>query len=219
MTATIIAIDGPAAAGKGTLAKQLAAHFDYAHLDTGSLYRATGFAVLAAGIDPDAADFAAQATDCAASLNSTILGDHALRRDEVGQMASKVAVIPGVRAALLDFQRHFASHPPSGKAGAVLDGRDVGTVICPDADLKLFVTASDEARARRRYDELVARGEGEADYDQVLADLIARDKRDSERDAAPLSQAPDAVLLDTTELDIEAALKAALEICAARLGQ
>ncbi|MEN8722967.1 MAG: (d)CMP kinase [Alphaproteobacteria bacterium] len=219
MTSTVIAIDGPAAAGKGTLAKQLAAHFDFAHLDTGALYRATAFEALAAGLNPESPDFDAAATDCAKTLNAVILNDPAIRRDDVGQMASKVAVIPGVRAALLDFQRQFASHPPSGKAGAVLDGRDVGTVICPQADLKLFITASDAARARRRYEELVARGDTGADYGQVLADLIARDKRDSERAAAPLSQAADAVLLDTTELDIEAALKAALKICAARLGQ
>ncbi len=219
MSSTVIAIDGPAAAGKGTLSKQLAAHYDFAHLDTGALYRATAFEVLAAGLDPEAPDFATGAADCAASLNANILGDPAIRRDEVGKMASRVAVIPAVRAALLDFQRQFAAHPPGGKAGAVLDGRDVGTVICPDASLKLFVTASDEARARRRYEELVARGEQDADFDQVLADLVARDKRDRERAEAPLSQAPDAVLLDTTELDIEAALKAALEICAARLGR
>jgi len=217
MNATVIAIDGPAAAGKGTLAKKLAEVFDFAHLDTGALYRGTALAVIAAGLDPGADDFAAAASACARTLDPAILGDPALRRDEVGQMASKVAVIHDVRAALLDFQRNFAANPPGGKAGAILDGRDVGTVICPDAPLKLFVTASDEARAQRRYSEL-AKKDPSADYETVLADLIARDKRDSERDEAPLSQAPDAHLIDTTQLDIEAALRAALEICAARLG-
>lgn len=215
--AIVIAIDGPAAAGKGTLGKQLAQTFDFAHLDTGALYRGTALAAIEAGLDPEADDFADRATQCAASLDPAILNSPDLRRDEVGQMASKVAVIQPVRDALLAFQRNFAAKPPGGKRGAVLDGRDVGTVICPDASLKFFVTASDEARARRRFDELAAK-DPSTDYDIVLADLIARDKRDSERAAAPLSQAPDAVLLDTTELDIEAALKAALQICAARLG-
>ena len=196
----IIAIDGPAASGKGTLARRLAARFGLAYLDTGSLYRAVGRAVLRAGGDP--AD-AATATAAAGGLDIADLDDPALREQGVGRAASMVAAIPGVRDKLLDFQRDFARRPPGGQPGAVLDGRDIGTVVCPDAHVKLFVTATDEERARRRTAELAGRGQATA-YDAVLADLKARDARDSRRRTAPLVAADDAHLLDTTNLDIDA---------------
>lgn len=203
----VIAIDGPVAAGKGTLARQLAARYGYAYLDTGSLYRAVGSKVLREGGDPAAAAAALSEADLAA-------GD--LRSEAVGLAASKVAAIPEVRAALLDYQRRFASRPPGGQAGAVLDGRDIGTVVCPDAKVKLFVTASDEVRARRRHKELAEKGEA-VGFDQVLADLRRRDAQDQARSAAPLKAAPDAHLLDTSDLAIEAAVAAAVEIVAATL--
>jgi cytidylate kinase len=204
----IIAIDGPAAAGKGTLARRLAAELDLAYLDSGALYRAVGWAVLRAGgdpADPDAAIAAAEA------LDPTQTADPALRTDAVADAASKVAAIPGVRRALLDFQRRFAAAPPDGKAGAVLDGRDIGTVVCPDADVKLFVTAAVEERARRRVKELLERGE-KAIYGAVLQEMQDRDARDRDRDVAPLRPAEDAIVIDTTDLDADAALAAALRI-------
>ena len=200
----IIAIDGPAAAGKGTLARQIAEHFKYHYLDTGSLYRGVGLAVLKAGGDP------ANETDAltaAKKLKQEDLVDYDLRTAQAGQTASIVAQIPAVREEILQFQRRFADRQP----GAVLDGRDIGTIVCPDADIKLFVTASDEERAKRRFAELVARKET-CDYDQVLADLRERDKRDRERPIAPLKPAADAHLLDTSKLDIEAAFQAAIDI-------
>lgn len=212
----VIAIDGPAAAGKGTLSRRLATALGFAHLDTGALYRAVGVSVLRAGGDP--ADPAAAATAARAlSPDDGVLNDPALRSDDAAQAASKVAAIPDVRSALLDFQRRFASHPPGGAAGAVLDGRDVGTVVCPDAPAKLFVTASVEARAARRLKELQERGLP-ADADAVLADMKARDERDSSRSAAPLKAADDAVLLDTTDLDADAAYAAALDAVRGKLG-
>jgi cytidylate kinase len=192
----VIAVDGPSASGKGTLAKRLAAHFRLPHLDTGLLYRAVGWRALQSGQAP---------AEVAARLTPADLDDPALRTDEAGQQASKVGAIPEVRANLLKFQKEFSSQAP----GAVLDGRDIGTVICPDAPVKLFVTASPEARAERRYQELRARG-ADTIKPRVLAEMAERDRRDSERAAAPLKAAPDAWLLDTTEMDADAAFAAAL---------
>jgi cytidylate kinase len=200
----IIAIDGPAASGKGTLGKQLAAHYGLRHLDTGLLYRAVAKAVLDAGRRPD--DRAA-AIAAAKALKPEWIDEAALKVYEIGEAASVVSAIPEVRAALFDFQRAFAATPP----GAVLDGRDIGTVICPDADVKIFVTATPEVRAGRRARELTARGE-RASQGDVLADILKRDERDRSRVAAPLAQAPDAHLLDTTRLDIESAFRAAIDL-------
>ncbi len=199
----IVAVDGPAAAGKGTLARRLAAHFGLAYLDTGSLYRAVGLRVLRAGANPDdtvAAEAAAR------GLTPADLTDPELRAEATGAVASKVAAQPAVRAALLQFQRDFARNPPAGAKGAVLDGRDIGTVVIPDADRKLFVTASPEERARRRWAELGAKAPPLAEVERTMAE---RDRRDQERAAAPLKPAPDAFLLDTSDLDIDAAFAAA----------
>jgi cytidylate kinase len=207
----VIAIDGPSASGKGTLARRLARHFGLAHLDTGMLYRATGLSVLklnANPADPEIAEAAARALDAAS------LDDPALRDERTGAAASQVAAIPGVRAALLDFQRAFAARPPGGK-GAVIDGRDIGTVICPDAPMKFYVTASDEVRADRRVRELRARGEV-AISARVLQDLKERDARDQQRAAAPLVAAADAVVLDTSTMDADAVFAAALSLIHAR---
>lgn len=200
----IITIDGPAASGKGTIARRVAAHFGYRHLDTGRLYRATGRDVLAAGGDPDDPAAAAAA---ARALDPRTLCDPALSSAVMGDTASRVSRFREVRDALLDFQRAFARQPP----GAVLDGRDAGTVVCPDADVKLFVTADVEVRARRRCLELRDAGEP-ASFDAVLADILARDERDKSRNIAPLRPARDARLLDTTKLDIEAAFRAAVDL-------
>jgi cytidylate kinase len=202
----IIAVDGPAASGKGTLARRLAKRFGLAHLDTGLLYRATAARVLRSGGDP--ADEAA-ARAAAEALGAADLEDPELRGEAVSQGASVVAALPAVRRALLAFQRHFAHAPPDGARGAVLDGRDIGTVVCPDADAKLFVTASLEARARRRHKELLARGTRSI-YARVLRDMRERDARDSSRAAAPLVPAPDAVIIDTTDLDADAVFARAL---------
>lgn len=200
----IIAIDGPAASGKGTLAKRLAQHYRLPHLDTGLLYRGVGRAVLDAG--HALADEAA-AREAASRLAVDALDEERLRGPEMGEAASVVAAFPAVRALLLDVQRRFAAQP----GGAVLDGRDIGTVIAPGADAKIFVTASPEERARRRHLELNRRGEPIA-YDEVLADIRRRDERDAGRGTAPLKAADDAALLDTTSLDIEAAFRAALAL-------
>ncbi len=200
----IIAIDGPAASGKGTLGKRLAAHYGYRHLDTGLIYRAVAKTLIDAG---HSLTDEARATAAAVALDAGQLGNPALKTDTVGQAASVISVFAGVRAALLDFQRDFASHPP----GAVLDGRDIGTVICPNADVKIFVVASPEVRAKRRAQEILARGEP-VDEAAVLADIKSRDERDRNRAAAPLKPAPDAHILDTTRLDVNAAFRAALEI-------
>lgn len=214
MTASIvIAVDGPVAAGKGTLARRLADRYGYAYLDTGALYRAVGSKVLRQGGDPADPAFATKAAE---SLDESDRMAADLRSEAVGLAASKVAAIPGVRAALLDFQRRFAANPPGAKPGAVLDGRDIGTVVCPDARVKLFVTASDEVRAGRRHRELVDKGQA-ATFDRVLADLRQRDEQDRARSAAPLKPAGDAHLLDTSDLAIEAAVAAAVEIVAAAL--
>jgi len=213
MGALIIAVDGPAAAGKGTLSRRLAAEYKLAHLDTGALYRATARDVLAAGVDP--ADAVAVAA-IAAKLDPETLADPALRGEAVGRVASIVSVHPAVRAALLDYQRNFAYHPPEGTVGAVLDGRDIGTVVCPQATVKLFVTASLEARSARRLRELEAAG-GPVDAAAVLADMRARDERDSQRAASPLKPASDAVVLDTSGLDADEAFGAAVSIMRARI--
>jgi len=195
----VVAIDGPAAAGKGTLARRVAQDLNLAYLDTGLLYRATGLAVLQNGGDP--AD-EKQALTVAQNLRPEDLANEDLRKDDAAQAASKVAAIQPVRDELLDFQRRFATTPPKGMNGVVLDGRDIGTVVCPDADVKLFVTASTEVRAERRLKELQERGL-EAIYAQVLQDMKDRDARDSQRAAAPLKAAGDAVVLDTSDLGIE----------------
>jgi len=213
MGALIIAVDGPAAAGKGTLSRRLATEYKLAHLDTGALYRATARDVLAAGVDPADADAAAA---IAAKLDPATLDDPALRSEAVGRAASIVSVHPAVRAALLDYQRNFAYHPPEGTVGAVLDGRDIGTVVCPQATVKLFVTASLEARSARRLRELEAAG-GPVDAVAVLADMQARDDRDSRRAASPLKPATDAVVLDTSGLDADEAFGAAVSIVRARI--
>ncbi len=206
----IIALDGPAASGKGTLARRLAAHFGLPHLDTGLLYRATARAVLDAG---ERLDDERRAVEAARGLALTDFDEARLRGAEMGEAASVVAAIPAVREALADMQRAFARRP----GGAVLDGRDIGTVICPEATAKIFVTASPETRARRRALELAGRGE-KIDYNEVLADIRKRDARDSGRSSAPLVAAADAVVLDTTALDVEGALAAALRIVGARAG-
>jgi len=209
----IVAIDGPAAAGKGTLARRLAAAFDLAYLDTGSLYRATGVATLRAGGNPTVE---ADAVKAAKSLDLTQFAPHDLRTEAAGVAASQVAFIPAVRAALLDFQRNFAKNPPGGSKGAVLDGRDVGTVICPDADAKIFVTAELEARVQRRVKELRDKGESYIEA-RVRADMKARDDRDKDRSVAPLIPAADALMLDTTKMDADEAFEQARTYVAAKL--
>jgi len=207
----IIAIDGPAASGKGTIGKQLAARYGLRHLDTGLIYRAVAKAMLDAGHDPNDKP---RAIAAAKALDPSQLDEVVLKRIGIAGPASIVSAIPEVRAALLAFQREFAAKPP----GAVLDGRDIGTVIAPDADVKIFVVASPEARARRRFLELQRRGES-VNEKEILADILKRDERDSSRAAAPLVRAPDAHLLDTTHLDIDAAVRAAVAIVeAARAG-
>jgi cytidylate kinase len=200
----IIAIDGPAASGKGTLGKRLAHHYGYRHLDTGVIYRAVAWSLLQAGADPGDELVAVAA---ALELDPEKFGNPVLKTQAVGEAASVVAAIPGVREVLVNFQRQFAEGPP----GAVLDGRDVGTVICPHADVKIFVVANPEVRARRRTLEARARGE-KADEAAVLADIIKRDERDQNRPVAPLRPAPDAHMLDNSDLDIEAGVRAAIAI-------
>lgn len=200
----VIAIDGPAASGKGTLARRLAAHFGLPHLDTGLLYRATACALLDHGLRLD--DFEA-AVAAARGLSLTDFDESRLRGRNMGEAASVVATMEPVRAALIDMQRAFAARPE----GAVLDGRDIGTVICPNASAKIFVTASSETRAQRRALELAGRGE-EVDYAAILDDVKKRDARDRERSAAPLKAAADAVTLDTSDLDIDGAFAVAVEI-------
>ena len=198
----VIAVDGPAASGKGTIARALARRFGLPHLDTGKLYRAVGLAVRLAGLDP--ADIAA-ATAAARALDPELLDDPDLMSSQNAQNASIVSAHPGVRAALLERQRAFAAQP----GGAVLDGRDIGTVIAPDACAKLFVTATPQVRARRRHLELAAKG-GTHAFAGVLADILERDARDSRRATAPLRQAPGAALLDTSELGIDDAVQQAI---------
>jgi len=201
----IIAIDGPAASGKGTLGRRLARHYGLPHLDTGLIYRAVAKALLDAGHAP-AAD-PARAVAAAEALDPTAFDEAALKAQAVGEAASLVSAIPQVRAAVLAFQRDFGHASP----GAVLDGRDIGTVVFPDADVKIYVTATPEVRAGRRTAEIRAAG-GTADAAEVLADIARRDQRDTTRAVAPLKPAPDAHLLDTTHLDIDAAFRAAVDI-------
>lgn len=200
----IIAIDGPAASGKGTLGKRLAHHYGYRHLDTGVIYRAVAQALLEAGTD---LTDEARAVAAAMELDPEKFGNPVLKTQKVGDAASVVSAIPKVREVLINFQRQFAADPP----GAVLDGRDIGTVICPDADVKIFVVADPHVRARRRTLEALARGE-QADEAAVLADILKRDERDRNRAAAPLKAAPDAYLLDNSQLDIESGVRAAIDI-------
>jgi len=200
----IIAIDGPAASGKGTLGKRLAGHYGLPHLDTGLIYRAVAKALLDAGHSPEDR---VRARAAAEALDPSRFDEAALKAQAVGAAASLVSAIPEVRSVVLAFQRDFGRAPP----GAVLDGRDIGTVIFPDADVKIFVTASPEVRARRRAAELEQAG-GRIDEAEVLADIRRRDERDSTRAVAPLRAAPDAYLLDTTHLDIDAAFRAAIDI-------
>jgi cytidylate kinase len=200
----LIAIDGPAASGKGTLARRLARHFNVPHLDTGLLYRATAAGVIDKGYR---LEDGVQAASIARGLALVDFDEERLRSREMGEAASVVAAIPEVREALIDAQRRFAARP----GGAVLDGRDIGTVICPDAPVKIFVTATPETRAQRRALELAGRGE-KVDFAAVLEDIRKRDARDAGRSAAPLRAAADAVTLDTTLLDVEAAFAAALHI-------
>jgi CMP/dCMP kinase len=195
----VIAIDGPAASGKGTLARRLAEHFGFAHLDTGALYRATALLVLEQRGDPADPLTAARAAEL---VHPGLLSDPRLRGEAVSAAASIVAAIPGVRRALLDLQRNFAAHPTKPATGAILDGRDIGSIVCPAAEVKLFVTASTEERARRRVEELRQRGAA-AILEDVLQDLKERDTRDSQRRAAPLIAAADAAVIDTTSLDAD----------------
>ncbi|OUR78493.1 cytidylate kinase [Alphaproteobacteria bacterium 46_93_T64] len=200
----IIAVDGPVAAGKGTLARRIADKYGFKYLDTGALYRAVGLLLLQNNQDPNNPDLALLAAQNVSKIDPS---NPALRDEKTGNAASIVAANQRVRTALLEYQREVAKHKP----GAVLDGRDIGTVVCPDAPVKLFVTASAEVRAQRRFDELAAKGQ-EVTFDDVLSDLRDRDARDQTRKSAPLAKADDAHLLDTTKLDIEAALEAACQI-------
>ncbi len=200
----VIAIDGPAASGKGTLAKRLAAHYGLPHLDTGLLYRAVALTVIDSGYSLDDHQAAARA---ASSLIADRLADPRLRERAMGEAASRISAVPAVRAALLAWQQRFAGDA----SGAVLDGRDIGTVVCPNAQVKLFITAAPEERARRRHLELLRRGES-ASLGAILDDIVARDARDAQRSTAPLKAAADAVILDTTELDPDEAFAAARAI-------
>jgi CMP/dCMP kinase len=200
----IIAVDGPSAAGKGTIARAIAKKLGFHFLDTGSLYRMVGLAMLRGGV---AVSDVAAAVAIARSLDPSVVKDSDLRNEQVADMASQVAVIPEVRAALLDFQRAFAKRQP----GAVLDGRDIGTVVCPDADLKFFVTAATDVRAMRRHAELRGLGH-KVEYDAVLADVMARDERDATRKTAPTTMAEDAIMIDTSLLDRDEVLAAVMDV-------
>ncbi|KZD09069.1 (d)CMP kinase [Oceanibaculum pacificum] len=202
----IVAVDGPAASGKGTLARRIASALDFAYLDTGLLYRGVGVAVLDRG---DSLDDAEAAIRAAQAFDPALMNDPRLRSEEASSAASKVAAIPGVRAAMLEFQRRFGHTPPGGKKGAVLDGRDIGTVIFPEADVKLFITASVEVRAERRHKELLGRGTPSI-YARVLREMQERDQRDRSRSVAPMTIASDAVVIDTSAIDVEAAFQKAM---------
>jgi len=209
----VIAVDGTAASGKGTLAKRLASHFHFAHLDSGALYRLTALAVLQANGDPKNE---VDALSGAQTIDFNRAGDPAIRTDKVGQAASQVAALPAVRRALFDFQRGFLEKPPGGSPGAVMDGRDIGTVICPEATAKLYVDARPDLRAHRRWLELKGMGILR-DEAGLLAELNARDAADKSRPISPLRQAPDAALLDTSDLSIDAAFAAALALVSPRI--
>ena len=208
----IIAIDGPAAAGKGILAKRLAQHFGLALMDTGLIYRAVGMNVVRAGGDPKDAEAAIAAAE---KISPEDLGANDLRSDTAADAASKVSAVPGVRAALLAFQREFAASPTGSSDGAVLDGRDIGTVVCPDADIKLFISAAVEVRAKRRVKELQERGL-EAIYARVLEDMKERDARDQARAVSPLEPAKNAFPLDTSDLDADQVFERVLEYISSR---
>lgn len=205
---TIIALDGPAASGKGTLARKLAEHFNLALLDTGALYRAVGLGVLKAGGNPENEDDALASVE---GLNEEILKSPEIRGESTGAAASKVAAMPSVREKLLEYQRSFANNPPAGKDGTILDGRDIGTVICPDAPYKIFITADVETRAKRRFLEEFGPDGSDENYQNILADLKARDERDMNRNEAPLKPHENAYLLDTSNSDIEAVFEAAVK--------
>ena len=208
----VIAIDGTSACGKGTLARRLARHYGFAHLDSGALYRLVALGVIRHGGDPSSR---ADAVRAAREINPDGINDPALRTAAAGEAASVVAAIPEVRAAVLEFQRDFAAHPPGAARGAVIDGRDIGTVICPDATAKLFIDARPEVRALRRWCELKQANSAAGSLptlETIQADLLARDHRDRSRVTAPLRQAEDAILLDTSDLDIEAAFAKALAL-------
>lgn len=200
----IIAIDGPAASGKGTLARRLAKHFGFHHLDTGLTYRAVAHALLQAGLPLDSEELAVTVAE---NIDLGALDRDVLSAHEIGEAASRVAVMPRLRSALVSAQAEFAARPP----GAVLDGRDIGTVVCPDADVKLYVTASPRERARRRHAELQAKS-STVSFDEILADIAKRDERDMSREDSPLKPAADAHLIDTSAMDIEAAFSQALAI-------
>lgn len=220
MTATpIITVDGPEASGKGTLARQLAAALNYYYLDTGAIYRSVAYVMMRTGMDPDNADMATMAAKAlAADFDGELLANPAIRTGDVGQNASKVARHPGVRAALLDIQRAAANNPPKPYEGAVLDGRDTGTVVCPNANVKIFLTASAQERAQRRFKELQNRGQ-EVTYAAVLQALEERDERDATRDVAPLKPAEDAAMVDTSGMDAESVLKSVLDLVRDRLAK
>ena len=202
----IIAIDGPAAAGKGTLAKKLAEYLKFAYLDTGALYRAVGWLAQEADVNLEYAGAVAALVE---RITPELLSRSVLRTESAGEAASKIAGHTEVRNALLDFQQEFANTPPNGMKGSILDGRDIGTVVCPSADLKLFITASPESRAMRRFKELSSRGQ-EVSYDEILLQVIARDKADIQRAVAPLKPAKDAKIIDTTSLSITEVFNKAL---------
>ena len=209
----VIAIDGPVASGKGTLARRLAKAMDLAYLDTGSLYRAVGSLILARGSDPNDSIVAAMIAD---GFTADDIDRDDLRDEKIGQAASIVAANLEVRKSLLGFQRNFAKSPPNNHLGAVLDGRDIGTVVCPDAEIKLFISATPEVRAMRRHKELLERGD-ESIYARVLEDLRERDERDRNRDTAPLRAAEDAVVLDTSDMDADKAFTLAKKLIDERL--
>jgi cytidylate kinase len=209
----VITVDGPSAAGKGTLARRLAAHFGFDFLDTGSLYRGVGLSVLRQSLDP--AD-EKSATAAAKALKPEILSDPEIRAENTSTAASKVAAIPSVRAAILNWQRDFARDAASNSGGAVLDGRDIGTVVCPDADAKLFITASVQARAERRVKELQGRGET-AIYARVLQDMQERDARDQGRSISPTKPATDALIIDTSDLTADQVFERALAFIASKM--
>lgn len=212
--APVIAIDGPAASGKGTLARKLAKHLEFAYLDTGALYRAVGLQVSRDGGNADNEQDALKAAGKLATLD---FDDPEIKSESTGGLASQVAAIAAVRAVLLDFQRQFAGKPPEDKVGAVLDGRDIGTVVCPGADIKLFITATVETRAERRFLEQFGPSGSDEEFQVILSDLIQRDERDINRAASPLKAAENAHLLDTTNSDIEAVFATALKLITDRM--
>ncbi len=217
MVTKIIAIDGPAASGKGTIAKRLAAELNYAHMDTGALYRLVGIHVLQASRNPENEEEALSAAQELKQCFTPDMTENAdIRSDAVGQAASKVAQFQSVRDVLFNLQVEFAHNPPDGKKGAVLDGRDIGTVICPNANIKLFITASTDVRADRRTKELQSKG-FDVTYNNILADMKERDARDSERDSAPMKPAEDAIQIDTSEMNAEEAYQKAFYFASKKL--